>query len=34
VVAAAGFEVVPVDTSEFMRADGGLTCLSVRVRGR
>lgn len=34
VVAGAGFEVVSVDTSEFMRADGGLTCLSVRVRGR
>jgi dimethylargininase len=29
----AGFEVGTVDTSEFMRADGGLTCLSVRFRG-
>jgi dimethylargininase len=32
VVASAGFEVAMVDTSEFMRADGGLTCLSIRVR--
>ncbi len=32
-VAAAGFEVTTVDISEFARADGGLTCLSVRIRG-
>jgi len=31
-VAAAGFEVTTVDISEFARADGGLTCLSVRIR--
>jgi len=32
VVAAAGFEVTTVDIAEFARADGGLTCLSVRIR--
>jgi dimethylargininase len=31
-VAAAGYRVETVDISEFARADGGLTCLSVRVR--
>ena len=31
-VAGAGFEVVTVDVSEFARADGGLTCLSIRQR--
>jgi len=30
---AHGHRVVTVDVSEFARADGGLTCLSVRVRG-
>lgn len=28
-VADAGFEVVPIDMSEFQAADGGLTCLSI-----
>jgi N-dimethylarginine dimethylaminohydrolase len=28
-VAAAGFRVVAVDTSELRKADGALTCLSV-----
>ncbi len=32
-VAAAGFAPVACDVSEFARADGGLTCLSVRLRG-
>ncbi len=31
-VAGAGFEVTTVDVSEFGRADGGLTCLSIRIR--
>jgi dimethylargininase len=31
-IAALGYEVVPCDTSEFARADGGLTCLSIRLR--
>jgi len=31
-VAAAGFEVTTVDIAEFARADGGLTCLSIRIR--
>ena len=31
-LAARGFRTVPVDVSEFARADGGLTCLSVRLR--
>ncbi len=31
-VAARGFGVVTVDVSEFARADGGLTCLSIRIR--
>lgn len=31
-VAAHGFEVRKVDVSEFARADGGLTCLSLRLR--
>lgn len=31
-VSDRGFDVVRVDVSEFGRADGGLTCLSVRVR--
>jgi dimethylargininase len=30
-VAAAGFEVIPVDTSEMRKADGALTCLSILV---
>lgn len=29
----AGFPVRTVDVSEFARADGGLTCLSIRIRG-
>ncbi|MFO7299957.1 MAG: arginine deiminase family protein [Actinomycetes bacterium] len=28
-VEAAGFKVVPTDTTEFQKADGGLTCLSL-----
>jgi len=32
-VAAAGFTPVACDVSEFARADGGLTCLSIRLRG-
>ena len=32
VAAAAGFEVARCDVSEFGRADGGLTCLSIRLR--
>jgi len=32
-IAGAGFEVRTVDVSEFARADGGLTCLSIRIRG-
>lgn len=32
-VAAAGFTPVACDVLEFARADGGLTCLSVRLRG-
>jgi len=32
-VAAAGFGSVACEVSEFARADGGLTCLSVRLRG-
>jgi dimethylargininase len=31
IVAAAGFEPVPVDTSEMRKADGALTCLSILV---
>ncbi|MBI5157023.1 MAG: dimethylargininase [Acidimicrobiia bacterium] len=31
-VAAMGYPVRPVDVSEFARADGGLTCLSLRLR--
>ena len=31
-VAGGGFEVLTTDVSEFARADGGLTCLSIRVR--
>jgi dimethylargininase len=31
-ISGAGFEVATVDVSEFARADGGLTCLSVRIR--
>lgn len=30
-VAAAGFDVVPIDMSEFQAADGGLTCLSLLI---
>jgi dimethylargininase len=30
----AGFEVRTVDVSEFGRADGGVTCLSIRLRDR
>ena len=33
VVAAAGYEVATVDVSEFEKADGGLTCLSLRTNG-
>lgn len=32
-VAGLGYPVVRVDVSEFARADGGLTCLSIRIRG-
>jgi dimethylargininase len=32
-VSAAGFIPVACDVSEFARADGGLTCLSLRLRG-
>lgn len=32
-VAGAGFTAVPCEVSEFARADGGLTCLSIRRRG-
>lgn len=31
-VAGRGFGVVTTDVSEFARADGGLTCLSIRIR--
>jgi dimethylargininase len=31
-IAGLGYEVIACDTSEFARADGGLTCLSIRVR--
>jgi dimethylargininase len=31
-VEALGFETVAVDVSEFARADGGLTCMSIRLR--
>lgn len=27
-----GYEVIACDTSEFARADGGMTCLSIRIR--
>lgn len=33
-VVGAGFDVVTCDTSEFGRADGGLSCLSLRIRGQ
>jgi dimethylargininase len=33
-IRAAGFGVVTVDVGEFERADGGLTCLSIRLRDR
>lgn len=33
VLTAAGYEVVTVDVSEFEKADGGLTCLSLRTNG-
>ena len=33
VVTAAGYEVKTVDVSEFEKADGGLTCLSLRTNG-
>jgi dimethylargininase len=33
VVAALGYRVVTTGVSEFARADGGLTCLSIRLRG-
>lgn len=33
-VRGAGFMPVACDVSEFARADGGLTCLSIRLRGR
>lgn len=32
IVESLGFEVVEVDVSEIARADGGLTCLSIRAR--
>jgi dimethylargininase len=32
-VAAAGFDVAPIDMSEFQAADGGLTCLSILIDG-
>jgi len=32
VVEAAGFDTVAVDVSEIARADGGLTCMSIRLR--
>ena len=32
-VAAGGFDVTMVEISEFARADGGLTCLSIRISG-
>jgi dimethylargininase len=32
VIEQHGYRVVRVDVSEFGRADGGLTCLSIRVR--
>jgi len=31
-VSRHGYPVVTVDISEFARADGGLTCLSIRIR--
>ncbi|MEX1208937.1 MAG: arginine deiminase family protein [Acidimicrobiia bacterium] len=31
-IAGLGYEVIACDTSEFARADGGMTCLSIRVR--
>lgn len=31
-IESLGYRVVTVDTGEFSRADGGLTCLSIRVR--
>ena len=31
-VEAAGFDTVAVDVSEIARADGGLTCMSIRLR--
>lgn len=31
-VAERGFSVVTINVSEFARADGGLTCLSIRIR--
>ena len=34
VVSGAGFDTVSCNTSEFARADGGLTCLSLRIRGQ
>jgi len=32
IVDALGFETVTADVAEFARADGGLTCLSIRIR--
>jgi dimethylargininase len=32
IVEGLGFEVVPVDVREIARADGGLTCMSIRLR--
>lgn len=32
-VEGLGYRVVTCDVSEFARADGGLTCLSIRIRG-
>ena len=34
VISSAGFAIATVDVSEFGRADGGLTCLSIRMRVR
>ncbi|MEX0826817.1 MAG: arginine deiminase family protein [Acidimicrobiia bacterium] len=31
-IVSLGYQVIACDTSEFARADGGLTCLSIRVR--
>ena len=33
-IAELGYRAVPCDVSEFAKADGGLTCLSIRLRNR